>query len=213
MSFIETPRFPDKISYGSSGGPMYNTDIVTVKSGYETRNQNWVQSRHEYDASFGVTTEDRLSELVDFFHAMAGQAHEFRFKDWADYKSCSLTEEPSQTDQVLGVGDALGTDTFQIIKTYTAGILSRVRDISKPIEGTLLVEVDGVLLVEALDYTVDYTTGLITFLGGSIPNDGVGARCGYQFDVPCRFGSDALNINLNAYAIGETTVPLIEVRI
>jgi len=222
MSFIESPRFPDKISYGSSGGPTYSTDVITVNSGYETRNQNWVQSRHEYDAAFGVVSEPRLSELIDFFHAMAGQANEFRYKDWGDYLSCNLGTIPSQTDQSIGFGDSTDgtdeTDTYQIVKNYIAG-LTRVRDISKPINGTLLVEVDGVLKTESTHYNVDYTTGIITFTTGNVPLLDRGdtfpeeVKCGYEFDVPCRFGSDKLNINFNAYAIGDASVSIKEVRI
>lgn len=299
MSFIETPRFPDKISYGSSGGPMYNTDVITVTSGHETRNQNWIQSRHEYDASFGVTDEPRLSELITFFHAMAGQAHEFRFKDWGDYMSCDLRQTPSELDQLIGVGNstdgslsnaytgsitsidtqrttfrdttrteaddyfnthiltfvsttngnngktAIITDytgvtdqfiidssnlvgdltigdtysvtkiynnDFQIIKTYLAGLTTE-REISKPVDGTVLVAVDGTLQTLTTDYTIDHTTGIITFVNGSVPLAAEDVTVGYEFDVPCRFGSDRLNINYNAYSVGDTNVPIIEVRI
>ena len=36
MSFSEV-RFPDDISYGSSGGPTFSTDIVENHSGYEPK--------------------------------------------------------------------------------------------------------------------------------------------------------------------------------
>ena len=42
MSFAEV-RFPDDISYGSSGGPEYSTDIVETQSGHEQRNANWAE--------------------------------------------------------------------------------------------------------------------------------------------------------------------------
>lgn len=216
MAFVETPRFPDKISYGSGGGPMYSTDIVTVKSGHETRNQNWTQSRHKYDAAFGVTSEPRLSELIEYFHAMAGSMHEFRFKDWGDFKSCALNLQPSDLDQSIGTGDGTngtdGTATFQLIKTYASG-LSTIRPINKPVAGTVLIAVDGVSKVETTDFTVDTATGIVTFVSGSIPLAGEAITAGYEFDVPCRFGSDELNINYNAYSVGEATVPIIEVRI
>lgn len=222
MSFIESPRFPEKISYGSSGGPSYNTDIITVNSGYETRNVNWSEARHKYDASFGVITEDLLSELIDFFHAMMGKANSFRYKDWGDFKSCKLKQIPASNDQSIGFGDSTngtdGTNTFQIIKKYTAGLV-QVRDIKKPISGTVLVEVNGNLKIENTHYTIDYTTGIITFTSGNVPlaDDGNGnpeeIKCGYEFDVPCRFDTDELNINFDAYSVGSTSVPIIEVRI
>lgn len=216
MSFVETPRFPDKISYGSSGGPMYNTDVITVTSGYETRNQNWVQSRHSYDAQFGVTTNPLLSELISYFHAMAGKTHGFRYKDWGDYLSCDLNSIPAQYDQEIGTGDSTdgtdGIDTFQIVKNYVSG-LTTVRNISKPISGTVLVEVNGVLQTEGTNYDIEYTTGEITFKPTFVPLAGFVIKCGYEFDTPCRFDTDQLNINFDAYGVGNTSVPIIEIRI
>ncbi len=39
MSFTEI-RFPENISYGSTGGPEFSTDIVTTHNGCEQRNYN-----------------------------------------------------------------------------------------------------------------------------------------------------------------------------
>lgn len=216
MSFIENPRFPEKISFGSSGGPSFNTDVITVNSGYETRNINWTQARHEYDAAFGVTSEPRLSELITFFQAMMGKGHEFRYKDFSDYLSCDLNSTPASSDQLIGTGDSTdgndGTSTFQLIKNYTAGLVT-TRNINKPVTGTVLVEVNSVLQIETTHYTIDYTTGIITFTTGNNPLAGFDVRAGYEFDVPCRFDTDQLNITLDAYSVGSTSVPIIEVRI
>jgi len=215
MSFTETPRFPDKISYGSSGGPSFSTDIITVKSGFEARNVNWVQSRHSYDVAFGVaTSQERLSELIEFFQAMYGKAYTFRYKDWGDYKSCRIDETVSSSDQLIGAGDSTdgidGTTEYQLVKNYIAGNTT-IRDIKKPV--SVIIEVDGVLKVENTDYTIDMTTGIITFLTTKIPLIGEEIKSGYEFDVPCRFDTDELNINIDAYAVGTASVPLIEVRL
>ena len=47
MAFIET-QFPTDISYGSSGGPEYATDVVISQSGAEQRNVNWTQARARF---------------------------------------------------------------------------------------------------------------------------------------------------------------------
>ena len=217
MSFIETPRFPSDISYGSSGGPGFNTDVVTVNSGYETRNQNWVQSRSEYDAAFGIRQEPQLSELLNFFQSMAGKVNGFRYKDWGDYLSCNLKTVIAQDDQSLGTGDSTdgtdGTADYQIVKNYITGTITRVRDIYKPISGTLLVEVNSILVIEGTEYNVDYTTGIITFLPTFVPLISEEVKCGYEYDVPCRFDTDTLNINFEAYSVGSVTIPIIEIRI
>ena len=215
MSFTETPRFPDKISYGSSGGPSFSTDVITVKSGFETRNANWVQSRHNYDVAFGVaTSQERLDELTNFFQAMYGKAYSFRYKDWGDYKSCAINKEPRSSDQLIGIGDSTdgndGTIEYQLVKNYIAGNTT-IRDIKKPV--SVQIEVNGALKVENTDYTIDMTTGIITFSGGNVPLLGEEIKAGYEFDVPCRFDTDELNISIDAYSIGTVSVPLIEVRI
>jgi hypothetical protein len=33
MSFLETPRFPERIGYGAVGGPMFRTEIAVTGSG------------------------------------------------------------------------------------------------------------------------------------------------------------------------------------
>ncbi|RYE16938.1 MAG: TIGR02217 family protein, partial [Sphingobacteriaceae bacterium] len=49
MQSFKEIRFPEDISYGSSGGPGYSTDIITVNSGAEQRNINWNQARSKYN--------------------------------------------------------------------------------------------------------------------------------------------------------------------
>ncbi len=45
MSFTEI-RFPENISYGSTGGPEFSTDVVTTHNGCEQRNINWSHATH-----------------------------------------------------------------------------------------------------------------------------------------------------------------------
>lgn len=159
MAFIETPRFPADISQGSSGGPMYSTDVVTVNSGYESRNSEWVEARREYDAAFGVRDEEQMYTLLEYFMAMKGMAHSFRFKDWGDYKSCATTETISDTDQTIGTGDGVEVD-FQLIKKYTQGLTAQ-RDIKKPVSGTVVISIDDV--GQPAGWSVDTATGIVSF--------------------------------------------------
>lgn len=211
MAFIETPRFPDNISYGSTGGPKFNTVITTVNSGYEYNNINWDQSRHYYDVSMGVRSLEELSDLVKFFQVTRGRGHYFRYKDHADYKSCDLEATITNTDQAFGVGDG-NTTTFQLIKTYDigGGIINQ-RDIRKPVNGTILIAVDSITQVETTDYTIDYTTGIVTFI--TVPGAAAAITWGGEFDVPCRFDVDDLQLSMDFYGYGSTGVPVIEVRV
>ncbi len=159
MSFLEAPRFPEDISYDSSGGPAYETTVVVMKSGYEQRNQVWEYPRCRYNVALGVKTIDRLYQLIEFFHAVAGRAYGFRYKDWSDYKSCPVDKTPTNTDQIIGTGDGVTVD-FQLKKVYQVGAFQRNRIIRKPVSGTVSVSISD---VEDLRWTVDTTTGIITF--------------------------------------------------
>ncbi len=208
MSFIETPRFPTAISYNSAGGPSYSTRVVQVQSGHEKRNQNWSFPRHRYDVAYGVKQLSDLEDLITYLHAMTGRTHGFRFKDWADFKSCKTSETVDDQDQALGSGDA-AEDEFQIIKTYTEGSLSLARYITKPVSGTVTVALDGVN--QASGWSVDTATGIITF--STPPGAGVVVSAGYEFDVPVRFDIDHLSTQITDYQMGTATAPMIEIRI
>lgn len=202
-------RFPEDIGYGSSGGPAYNTSVVVARSGKEQRNANWSFPRCEFDVASGVKEMDELERLLDMFHIAVGKAHTFRFKDHSDYKSCKLANDPNFDDQQIGAGDG-STKVFQLYKIYTFGTYTRrSRKITKPVIGTVSIGIDGTEQPTS-NYSVDYTTGEITF--DSAPSDGAKVTAGYEFDVEARFDTDSLPINLEDYNNGSVDVPVIEVK-
>lgn len=205
--FIEDPPFPRDLSYGSGGGPRYRTDMVELVSGVEERNQTWTYSRARFNAAFGVRTDSQLDTLIDWFHVAEGKTHGFRFRDWADYKSCGWQETPAFDDQVIGVGDGATTD-FPLIKTYTQGAVSRTRLITKPLTGTVLAASAG---LEVTAFTVDTATGIISFT--TAPANGETLTAGYEYDIPVRFDTDELNVVLDNYLAGSLDVPLVEIRL
>lgn len=213
MAFLETPRFPDDIAYGSQGGPGYRTSIVVIRSGHESRNVDWTYPRHEYDVAYGVRSIDQLEELIEFFHAVGGMAYGFRYKDFADFKSCNTGSTVGPTDQLIGTGDASETD-FQLVKNYTKGSFSRTRTIAKPVAATVRIAINDVekLAGDATyPWTVDTATGIVTFTSTPPPNT-ESVKAGYEFDVPVRFDTDKLVTLYEAYNHGTINVPLIEIR-
>ena len=207
-TFIETPRFPDDISYGSKTGPAFATSIVEQDSGSEIRNQYWTYPRHQFDVAYGVTTLDRLENLLYYFHVVAGRAVGFRYKDFFDFKSCAKGSTPTNLDSILGVGTG-ALATFQLYKTYLQTPYTRLRKILKPIVSTVIVAVAGVATTQ---FTCSGTTGIITFAGGNIPGNGQSVTAGFEFDVPVRFDVDTLSINIEDYNVGSTSIPLIELK-
>ena len=184
MAFHDV-QFPPKISYGSKGGSGFNTTVLTLTSGAEKRNINWQRTRGKYDVSHGIKSRADMQELIEFFHARFGRGHSFRYKDWGDYELWGT--------ETIGTGDGIETD-YQIIKTYSSGGFDFVRNITRPVSGTLTgVRVNGVLQVETTNYTVDYNTGIITFLVAP-PNTESVTVDACEFDVHCRFETDEMNI-------------------
>ena len=210
-TFIESPRFPDDISYNSRGGPAWSTSVVTANSGAERRNQAWSYPRHEFDVAYGANTLARLENMLSFFHVVAGKAIGFRYKDWLDFKSCGRTGTPAATDCAIGTGDGV-TAAFQLKKVYTQGAYSRSRKILKPIAATVLIAVAGVTKTVTTHYTLDAATGIVTFTGGNLPTAGQAVTWGGEFDVPCRFDTDRLSVNFQDYSSGAAQVPLIELK-
>ena len=207
MAFINE-RFPEDISYGSTGGPTWNTDVLILKSGFESRNANWGQMRYKFNAAMGVRSNSQLEDLIAWFNAAQGRTHGFRFKDWTDYSSAAFGNAITDTDQNIGIGDGVETE-FQLIKTYTQGSQSRVRPITMPVANTTIVALDNVS--QPNGWTVDVTTGIITF--NSPPGNNVVVSAGFEFDIPVRFDTDQLSISIDHYLTGTLSVPIIEIRI
>jgi uncharacterized protein (TIGR02217 family) len=207
MSFHDV-RFPTAISLGASGGPERRTDIVVLGSGHEERNQRWADSRRRYEAGYGVKSLDDLQAVIAFFEERRGRLHGFRWKDHADYKSCPITAAPTAEDQPIGTGDG-ATAEFQLVKLYGASFAPWSREITKPVFGTGKVAVDDVLQIEGADYFLDYATGLVSFEPGSIPGAGAAITAGFEFDVPVRFDTDRLTVNLDQFSAG--SIPNIQI--
>ena len=208
MNFHDV-RFPAAISFGSSGGVERRTDIVELVSGYEERNSPWAHSRRRYDAGLGVRSLDDLAAVLAFFEARHGRLFGFRWKDWLDHTSCAPSATPAATDQAM-VGGGSPTE-WSLAKAYRDGGGSYVRPIRKPVPGTVRVAVDGVELA-AEDFTVDGASGLVTL--AEAPRDGAAMTAGFEFDVPARFDTDLIEVNLAAFRAGEIpSIPVIEVRL
>ena len=207
MSFDDV-RFPPAISRGSSGGPERRTEIVTTASGREERNSRWADSRRRFNAGFGLKSLNDVHEVVAFFEERRGRLHAFRWKDHADLKSCAPQNGISPTDQIVGTGDG-ATAGFQLVKNYGSGLRNYTRAITKPVAGSVVAAINGIITT---GFTVNTTTGMITF--SVAPSIGQTVTAGFAFDVPVRFDTDQLSINLAHFGAGDIPeIPVVEVRI
>jgi uncharacterized protein (TIGR02217 family) len=211
MAFHEV-RFPLDISKGADGGPERRTDIVTLGSGAEERNSRWADSRRSWNAGYGAHTLDQLHAIIAFFEERRGRLHGFRWRDSADWKSCTPQAVTSILDQTIGTGTGV-VATFQLSKTYGSTYAPWRRVITKPVAGTVAVAVAGVAKIIGTHFTVDVTTGRLTFLAGQVPAAGQVITAGFEFDCPVRFDTDKLEINVQGFKHGAIPhIPIIEVR-
>jgi uncharacterized protein (TIGR02217 family) len=209
MAFHEV-RFPTDIAFGSRGGPKRKTIIATSGSGYEHRNSQWADSKREYNAGYGVKSLDDIHTVVEFFEERRGMLHGFRWKDKFDYKSCAPNQTPAFDDITIGTGDGTTTQ-FQLIKTYGSAYAPYSRDIKKPVQDTVLIGLNG-SNTGGSGWSVNLTTGVITF--SSAPTNGHAITAGFEFDVPVRFNTDYLEIDLGAFTAGNIPdIPIVEIRV
>lgn len=199
-------RFPEDISYGSSGGPGFKTNIFELASGHEQRNIEWSLAKATYDVSYGVKEREQMEQVLDFFYARRGQAYGFRFKDWMDYQ---LTRQAVGT-----MGNVLNTSTIQVFKRYEPlTSFSYDRPISKIVAGSVRLWRNGTLLSTAeTNSRLNVNTGVIT--NKSDDDDGAAFEIECEFDVPVRFATDEIRISHDDWELMSwPSIPLSELKL
>ena len=212
MTAFHEILFPLDIALKSAGGPQRRTDVVVLGSGAEKRNARWAHSRRRYDAGYGVKTYDSLSQVIAFFEERRGRLYGFRWRDRLDNSSAAPDAAVSASDQAIGTGNG-ATATFELSKTYGSVYSPYQRPIAKPVTGSVRVAVGGTEVAVGTAFTVDSTTGVVTFLSGHLPASGAAVTAGFLFDVPVRFDTDYLEVDLSAFAAGAIPkIPLVEIK-
>jgi uncharacterized protein (TIGR02217 family) len=114
---------------------------------------------------------------------------------------------------MLGTGDG-SRATFQLIRRYGAVHAPYERPITKPVAGTVLVSSVGLAQIEGTDFDLDAISGTLTFRPGHIPGPGALVTAGFEFDVPVRFDTDRLEVNLSGFRHGAIpAIPIVEIRV
>jgi uncharacterized protein (TIGR02217 family) len=199
--------FPEDISYGSSGGPGFNTTIIELSSGSEQRNQNWSQQRATYDVSHGIKTREQMEHLLEFFAARRGKAYGFRFKDWMDF-TLPRTIIGRQAEGVNG-RYTCPDGAFKVYEPETA--YSFIRPITKLVPGTVQLWIGGAEVgAGAIPYYVNYNTGAVTY-------DNVGSgqtvEIAAEFHVPVRFDIDDMKVTHDDFEqMSWPSIPLVEIK-
>lgn len=183
-------RLPDDIERGAVGGPVFNTEITDLRSGFEQRRAVWSRARQRWDIGYAIQHAVDYHRVRDFFYARQGRFRGFRFKDWSDY---------SVTDEQFAVADGTST-VYRLVKEYTSGGVTYVRLITRPVMGA----------TASGGGAIDLGTGAVTY--GAAPASGTALTWTGEFDVPVRFDVDELNANiLHLDALGVPSIPVLEI--
>ena len=149
---------------------------------------------------------DSITSRVDLFRSSGGPPLVLDYPDRELRKSGirGLRRSP------LGIGDGAKAD-FQLAKTYGDAGGSSTRVIAKPVAGTVVVAVDGVAKPAAA-FFCDTATGVVSFASGHVPPAGASVTAGFEFDVPVRFATGRIDVNLTAFNAGRIpAIPLMEI--
>lgn len=164
-----------------SGATRWQTNYSSGRSGAQVRNGDWEDALRRFNAAYGLKTLADQAVLESWFLVCQGPVIGFLLRDEKDYQIAQGTNGAM-------VNLNPGTDTiFQISKTYTNGYRSYIRRITRPESGTLTVY-DAAHALISSGYSVDYTTGKVTFT-----TQQTGARyASCNFYVPVHFKEDEI---------------------
>lgn len=211
---------PTNVNAGSGFGPGFNTSVIVLASGSEQRVARWAAPKRRMNLAYTIRKPSDLYNIMVFYIARLGPANTFRIKDWSDYATSptGTTHNPldvavDDEDFQIGTGDG-STTQFQLIKEYVSGAQTASRTIVLPVAGTEVIAINGAAQTEGADFTVNNTTGLVTFTVA--PSDTLPITAGFQFDVVGRFGEEidfSMVIDLGEFNIGDIPdIPIVEVR-
>jgi len=89
MQNFHDVRFPDRLAFGTRGGPIRRTTILPLANGAELRNAAQSLSRRRYDVIASLKSKEHIIEIMNFFEARFGQLYSFRFRDPVDHAAIS----------------------------------------------------------------------------------------------------------------------------
>lgn len=202
-------RFPLCPTFGYIVEPNMLVKIVKREGGYERRQRVWSRPLSVYSTvPSGDQAQADIEDVYNFWQAVGGMANAFRFKDWMDFQSCRLDSMPSATDQPLVSTGNSPPGEYRLIKEYTAGPFTQVREIQRPVGASISISNELGETQDPAHWTIDENTGLLSIGGGFT---GTPTAWGGDFDVWVRFDAQ-LNPSFTNFKVANVTVQLTELR-
>jgi uncharacterized protein (TIGR02217 family) len=205
MAFLEQ-RLDSRIEQGASGGPTVpGRSKVYTPSGKLQQGFTASAPIHRFDVSHGMRSNADHQLVLDTFYVVMFTPYVgFRFRYWTDYRA-------TQANSTLTL--ITGSD-YQLQRVHTFGGVSVLRNIYKPVSGTVTVYRTRASVITTATATIDYTTGVATISGHS---GGDTYTWEGQFDIPVTFSDDEwvsqLQATLTNVAIVPPSIRLEEIRL
>ena len=175
------PVFPSLAGLGWSvkRSPVWKTRAQQAISGKETRVADWSYPAWQWALTFdflrATSTASEFQSLAGFFNRCQGAFGTFLYAD---------ADDNAVTGQLLGAGDG-ATTAFQLVRAFGGFI-----------EPVLAPNVVSVIYLAGVaqspsSYSVDPTTGLLTFTAAPASDAAIAADFSYYFR--CRFAEDTVD--------------------
>ena len=192
--FLEE-RISSLIRMGSSYVDDYAVDIVTTSGGQEYRSLVHPFPVRKFDVSYLLDNNQTYAELQAIYHRAHGRFAGFRARCFDEWSSNGRVGTPTAFDQPMGLVSA---GVYQLRKLYgtdkAAGATGYAyREIKKPVSGTVRVAI-GATEIRAADWSVDATTGRVTFAADKT----------VAITAITRAASAVLTVGANSFAVGES---------
>lgn len=230
-------RLDEDVERGAVGGPRFNTSIVEDDAGLEQRNQNWQYSRMRWAIGYNHLSAAEFKEILAFFYQRGGRARGFRFKDWSDYSTAldaAILAKEAEPQPVY-IDDADPDNIVHRLSLWYGDLASYNlanaphRIIAKPVDDTIkLYERQGGGWIERPhrlmtqdDYEKRIEAGtlpdnagpILLYHTGRVVNFAGASFWSGEYDVPVRFDTDELNLDLfHLDSASAQNIPLVELN-
>jgi len=167
--FLEE-RLPIAVRAGASYSDDYAVEITQTGGSNNTPATEYRRLVHPfpvrvYRVHYTQWTADLWDQIISLYHRVYGMYAGFRVKALDDYTTNNRTAAPTITDQTIAL---ISAGVYQLQVAYGGSgtpisIGKPKRTIFKPVVGSVIVGVNGVSVPITAMWTVDTTTGRVTF--------------------------------------------------
>lgn len=179
MAFDAGAYFPLELS-AITPKTTWQTTVVMVAGGSEQRNAGWSDARRRFNATNPTLTLAQFRLIEKHFNGRRGRARSFPLRDRSSFQA---------TTEAFGTGDGV-TVAFQLTINQGDSGNAYNREIYLPENGTVLIYDNASIKTETTHYTINYNTGLVTFVVA--PTAAHVLTWSGNFYVPVRYDADEL---------------------